>query len=570
MISVDKYRACDGIPVCKPTDFIVATLTLQQRFWSDLFVPGYPYSATFYLRYPGAGGPPVAPKSVLVKLIAYFDTGLKEEYMGGATAGCDDNTKNEGCQQRKNYGCPWLLVTDTPGRGQQDFYLGDVYNPFTFSFCAGANKSYDPLPSNDWPPECYRCNDPLAINYAACLDPIEGTWVFQVKADHGAAVCDTASCGNATFEPDVPLLYDGIQITAGGVRISNTMAIMSTVHEDSGSYVSPVFDSLSPNTQWGNIAWEVEQNRDSAAWARTPVRLKWRAGATPDPGVLPYWIAAGGDHYAAMVPFTSSGEGMPDAGSTTLYAGPVVSTGQYFQYEANLTSWSENMLNRPSRRIAGDFKSCVRYKINYDGTLMPEVRQVAVSYTPDAGQIISKTITPNKLRAWKAVRYEKDDGGGAVAVDILDSDNNVIMAGIASGEPLNGLDPGRYPSIRIKVTLKKNGVGGAVPKIKWFKVDYEPQEDLLSINQNSLRLARNDEIHVRVFVEKTGIVEIRVYDAAGQLVKGVFRGEVKGSQMLQVAWNGRDTRGGSVAPGVYFVTAITPSGRQTGRVAVAR
>jgi len=565
--NVYKYSSCDSQPTCKPTDFIVASLNLPQRTWNDLLVPGFPYSATFFLRYPGAGGAPLAPSTRMAKLVAYYSYLVgaipQDEYMGGATTGPNDLGLNN-CAQRKNEGCPYNLVSDNPGKGEQDFYLGPVYNPFTISFCAGKYLDYYPLEPGSRPPRCYRCSDPASLTYPACRDPLEGNWVFMVKVDNALGCkCDTIDCaGNRAV---APLYFDGIQITAGGVRINDAAGITTLVHEDAGSYVSPVFDSLSPFTQWTDIAWVVEQNRDANGWVTTPVRLKWRAGNTANPAVAPYWVGADGYTYQDMVPFDTPLEGMVDNGARI-----ITYTGQYFQYEANLTSWSENLLNSPPRRAPADYKSCIRYPINYDGTLTPEVRQVAVTYIPDAGQFISKTIKPEKLRLWKFVRFEKEDGGGTVTVDILDASNSVIRAGIVNGEPISGLDPGQYPAIRIRATLRRNGVGAAVPKFKSFLVEYEAQESLITPCQNSIRLSRNDETCFRVYVEKSGMVEVKVYDAAGQMVKGIFRGEVKGPQMLQVVWNGRDSRGNAVSPGVYFVTAITPAGRGTGRVAVTR
>lgn len=567
---VQKFGACDSSPQCE-TDFIIAALTLEQKTWKDFMVPGFPYSATFFLRYPGAGGPPVGGITRLGKMIIYYTykvgTSPDYEYMGGATPGCADYTADM-CGGRNNTGCPWSLVTDTPGRGELEFYLGNVYTPFTYSFCAGENNGYMPIESNTTPPKCKRCQDSPA--YPACRDPIEGSWVFILNSDISGGICDTVNCGNA--KADASLHFDGIKLTAGGVRISSTMEIYSTVFEDAGSYVSPVFDSLSPFTRWDKISWIVDQNRDGNGWARTPVRLKWREGQTPNPWAGTGWYGTGGTHFRDMVPFTSSLEGMVDTGTTPLLDGSVPPVSRYFQYETDLTSWSENLMNRPPRRPTGgaDYKSCARYLVGYDGTLVPQVSQVGVTYIPDAGQFISSAISPPKLKAWKALFFDKEDAGGVVTVDILDKDNNIIMAGVTSGVLLNSLDPGRYPAIKVRAILVRNGVGGADPKFRWFRVEYEPQEDLISIDKNSLRLARNDGINVRIFVERSGMVELRIYDAAGQLVKGVFRGEVEGPQMLQVSWNGRDSRGGSVAPGVYFVTAITPSGRQTGRVAVAR
>jgi hypothetical protein len=569
--SIKKWSTCDSQPTCKaPTDpnfWMVATLALEQKTWHNLLVPGYPYAATWFIRYPGAGGAPQAVTR-MAKIISYFSymvgTNPVDEYMGGATDGCTENDKSGGmCGERRNTGCPINLVTDTPGKGEVDFSLGNVYNPFTYSFCAGRIFDYYPLENSSRPPVCLRCDNPLSVGYAACRDPREGTWIFKLKVDAATGnTCDTTNC--ASDKADVPMYLDGIMITAGGSRINDAAGITSLVHDDAGAYVSPVFDSLSPKTQWTAVTWQVAQNRDVNGYVTTPVRIKWRAGNTPNPGIVPYWVGTDGWTFQDMVPFDGALEGMADAGTRN-----IVFTGQYFQYEANLTSWSENLLNRPPRRAVGDFKSCIRYPINYDGTLKPDLQLVGVSYVPDAGRIISKTINPPQLRMWKAVRYEVEDGGGAVVVDILDSDNNVVMAGVTNGEPLNSLDPGTYPVIRVRVTLYKNGIGAAVPKVKSFRVEYETQE-LLSVGSNLLMLSRNDEAAIRVFVEKTGMVEVKVHDAAGQMVKGVFRGEYKGPQMLQVYWNGRDSRGGSVAPGVYFVTAITPAGRQTRRIAVTR
>ena len=47
-------------------------------------------------------------------------------------------------------------------------------------------------------------------------------------------------------------------------------------------------------------------------------------------------------------------------------------------------------------------------------------------------------------------------------------------------------------------------------------------------------------------------VRLSVYDVQGRLVSTLFEGSVDGGEHL-IPWDGRDARGGRLAPGVYFL-----------------
>lgn len=61
---------------------------------------------------------------------------------------------------------------------------------------------------------------------------------------------------------------------------------------------------------------------------------------------------------------------------------------------------------------------------------------------------------------------------------------------------------------------------------------------------------------------------LKVFDAAGALVKTVFEGGFTDSQTL--TWDGTDTYGSKVAQGVYFYSFVTPEYRKNGRLILIR
>jgi hypothetical protein len=336
-----------------------------------------------------------------------------------------------------------------------------------------------------------------------------------------------------------------------------------------GIYLSPAFDSLSPNTLWSAVSWKLDLNAD-AKGVRTPVELDWRIANTTTGFLMSSTIFDSG-----VVPGTEDGS-VPVPGGVK---------GRYFQYRALLSSWDQNTVNPPPPASGAD--ACLRYGLQYDGSLQPRVRRFGVAYLPDAGQFVSKAIQPAKLWRWGRVTYRKDDGlGGTVVCDILDADGSVVLSNVASGDSLSAVDPGRHPGIRVRFMLNRNGVAGAAPYVDWFRVTYSPLRGCLAVDHNAIRLSYEEGAAVRFCTAQTGMVDVRIHDAAGQLVKRLFHGELKAGDICQKTWNGTsdpggrapstcalgdaNVRGSQVAPGLYFITVTTPAGRETARLAVSR
>ena len=183
---------------------------------------------------------------------------------------------------------------------------------------------------------------------------------------------------------------------------------------------------------------------------------------------------------------------------------------------------------------------------------------------------MSKPIAPPRLWRWGRVEFLKDDGaGGRVTCGILDEAGGVILPSVVSGSSLAGLDPGHNPSIRVRFTLERNGTSAA-PSVSWFRVTYSPLAGCLALNRNAARLSSGEDVAVRFCTRKDGMVEVTVHDAAGQIVRRLFHGELKPGDVTQRSWDGTSGRGTPVSPGLYFVTVSTPAGRETARVAVSR
>lgn len=585
--SVAAYASCiqagaKGCPSASRDGILVELVKPQSQF-KEILVPGSMYNAVWFVRSPGtvAGAASPPNNDRLARIEIEFTGG---DFFGGATAVCVEPDIALGCAKRST-GCPVRLRTTGMEGGAVTLYQNSggiaPYTPFSASFCVGD------LQSSGLAPSCFDCagnKNPTPVG--AWCDPVpSGSWNFRLNIIETCSP-PTCPCGVSCKTNDsasASLYIDGLMLRAAGVRIANLGDLGILAHETGGTYDSPVFDSLSPDTLWQGIEWELDQYRDAAGVnVRTPVKLKWRFGNTANPWAGLGWTGGGGNMFHAAVPFPAvpfTNKGLPDTAPAPValdYMG-APAEGRYFQYEATLSTWDEFLLSPPPLPPTGaggawaGYKSCFRYFPAHDGARSPQLKRISVIYTPAAGQLITKSIKPPKLRAWKTVTYEKSDGGGSVLVDILDDNNNVIMANVASGASLlREIDAGKYPAVRVRVTLNRDGHPAAIPKLFWLRVEYEKQEDLLTVDCNSLRLSRKDECALHVTVADSGLVEVKAHDAAGQSVKVLFRGELEGGKVYMMRWDGTDSRGARVAPGVYFITATTPSGRQTKRVAVAR
>ncbi|MSS72259.1 MAG: T9SS type A sorting domain-containing protein [Candidatus Latescibacteria bacterium] len=61
----------------------------------------------------------------------------------------------------------------------------------------------------------------------------------------------------------------------------------------------------------------------------------------------------------------------------------------------------------------------------------------------------------------------------------------------------------------------------------------------------------NPATSIRFSVPEAGLVQLRIYDVAGRVVRMLMAG-AQGAGRFQVAWDGTDEAGRRVASGVYF------------------
>ena len=579
-------------------DYIIARVTLRedQDPAKNIFSAGESYAATWWVRSPGLYADPGPAPSWNDRLcgfkisFSYTVNGIATvDALGGANDACNDLGLDLCNANHRVKGCPFRLrIADPTEKGSVTLYRNDSmapddapYTPVTFTFAPGSLNDV----SQQWAGESCLMQDTGQEAAALCLagkgiprNPPLGVWDFDLHtkgttANTNGTGAASEACGSSLIScrnsrAAASLYVDGLMITAGR-----------------GNYISPIYDSLSPFTQWTSIAWDADFSLTvTGGKVRTPVALQLR-------------ISDSCTMLASGVPFAGVCATLQaETASSTLWMVPGAGsvTGRYFQYQALLTSWAENRPVWGMVPPAADltYPSCLQYAPGYDGSLTAKLRQFTVAYLPDAGRFISMPVCPAKLRAWKLLEYGSSGGAGSVMADIVD-ESNVPLPGYSNlppGAPLDGrdgkapIDPARYPRLRVQFTLNKFN-GTMDPRINWFQISWDPMSGCLALDHNAVRLARGEAVQVRFCTGVTGVVEVRVHDAAGQLVKRLFKGELKVGEVCQKAWNGTsdlgdppatcspedaNPQGSRVAPGVYFVTVMTPAGRETARLAIAR
>lgn len=588
---VSKYNLCQTNKTCLGSgDYKLVELHLRADVYANVLMPGQNYNATWWVRSPGEypappTGSPAPYNNRLCRFVQTFSYSVsgawQSDYdsLGGASNGCNPGF-GSGCLDRK-LGCGVRLLDSGLEPGSGTLYLNDPadpnhgpYTPYSFSFTPGALNGM-PDPWHAW--DCTAVSmQHQGENDALCRPTPTGIWNFMLETAGNGNVPDTGAgssvCHNAFGGPwpgcendraAASLYIDGMTLTAG-----------------TGRYMSPPFNSLSPNTVWTSISWDLDLSLTTVGGLpRTPVELDVRQGATTAGAVFAFNNPV---YPTVLTPVVQTG------------TAPLTGMSQYIQFQTQLASWDNNPAFPPPpsgptvATCSPPFcypPYCLRYDMMYNGTLSPHVKRVSIAYTPDAGRIISTPITPSRLKRWSTLTYDALDNQGLVVADVLNTAGAVLLHDVKSGDSLVSLDPGQYPSLEIQFTLTKGGNPAADPRVLSFKVTYVPMDQCLSLNHNTIRLSRGEPVAIRFCSAKDGTVDVKIHDAAGQLVKKVFHGDLPAGTICQKIWNGtsdlgdapqtcsqgdNNPQGTPVAPGVYFVTVISPGGRETARLAVSR
>ncbi|MEK7474465.1 MAG: FlgD immunoglobulin-like domain containing protein [Candidatus Coatesbacteria bacterium] len=405
---------------------------------------------------------------------------------------------------------------------------------------------------------------------------------------NGSCAPGLRPCGTQCIPPEAPCGWDA-----------------ATLYVDAGSYLSPVFDSLSDQTVWKTIWWNVEQwysAGGSNGFPRTPVAIKWRVGNSLDPGT---WLAKR-EWFMWTIPnsVTCSGEGLdncstnkdcsgntrnavfpcfPSVGVAGAVPDPyrvpmrnedtaqlyrdgasTYAVGRYFQYEVDFTGQFANDKYPPE---ADTSTTGVR---ELHDALRPLLRAVRVTYQPARGQVVTKAIRPSQLLKWKTVSYTVDTAsGGQVNVDVLDEHEVPLFTGVPSGFSLAGLDPTQYPALKLRATVDNAGVYAQRPSLLSWEIRWDTFTDPLLVSCNAIDTTRDESCRITVVISATRPGTLSVHDGAGQLVKTLFRG-VFPAGVQTFSWDGRNGNGDRVTTGVYFVSLRAKDIRRMKKLAVSR
>jgi len=79
----------------------------------------------------------------------------------------------------------------------------------------------------------------------------------------------------------------------------------------------------------------------------------------------------------------------------------------------------------------------------------------------------------------------------------------------------------------------------------------------------------NPSTTIRYELPAAGVVDLRIYDVAGRLVRALHHG-VESAGPQEKTWLGRDERGQPVASGVYFYRLVAGDEVQTRRMLLAK
>jgi hypothetical protein len=200
----------------------------------------------------------------------------------------------------------------------------------------------------------------------------------------------------------------------------------------------------------------------------------------------------------------------------------------------------------------------------------PSLRRLTAFYYARAAEASSRLVAPASLSAWSAATWEGETpGGSSITVDVIAEDESVLFPRIPREFPLAGvLDPFRHPAVRLRASLACDPADpGNRPVLKRWGVEWKTLHGRLVLDRTAFAPAKGEKVAGLVVVERGGRVRVRVHDAAGRTVAALLNAETP-ARAAAFAWDGRGPDGKPVKPGTYLVTATTPAGAGTRKLAV--
>jgi len=80
----------------------------------------------------------------------------------------------------------------------------------------------------------------------------------------------------------------------------------------------------------------------------------------------------------------------------------------------------------------------------------------------------------------------------------------------------------------------------------------------------------NPTTTIKYEVKESGLVSLRIYNVAGQLVKTLVDGQRNSGQLYEATWNGLNNSGQPVSSGVYFYKLVAKNFTQTKKMVLLK
>jgi flagellar hook assembly protein FlgD len=105
-------------------------------------------------------------------------------------------------------------------------------------------------------------------------------------------------------------------------------------------------------------------------------------------------------------------------------------------------------------------------------------------------------------------------------------------------------------------------------------VDQPVGTDPVSLTKNQLDQnipnPFNPTTTIKYEVKESGLVRLRIYNVAGQLVKTLVNGNRNSGQLYEASWNGLNNSGQPVSSGVYFYKLVATNFTQTKKMVLVK
>lgn len=230
-----------------------------------------------------------------------------------------------------------------------------------------------------------------------------------------------------------------------------------------------------------------------------------------------------------------------------------------------------------------------------DGNGGTDTDEVIITVGDTTPPTLTVTLSPNSL--WPPNHQLVDIQATVTVSDACDAKPTLVLTSIVSNEPDNGLGDGDTPNdiqdadfgtadVTFKLRAERSGTGnGRVYTVTYTATDASGNSVTVSATVSVPKSQKkgvgpafpnpaNPEVWIPYQLDSPSEVVIRIYDVTGRLVRELEVGHQAAgfydSKAKAAHWDGRNTRGETVASGVYFYTFQAGDFTATRKLLIAR